>query len=224
LTSAATAAAHRGEEAQMNGSALTGRDLAIGTGIAGIMGWTFVAVGGVPLAVTFVPGLIVTWGIFAWMWRHGVPLPPAETTYPLYFGALAWQFIHFCEEFITGFNAAFPPLFGSPGYGADLFVGINMFSYFVFTLAFILVFARGLRFLYVPVLFFAVYGVVGNAVAHVVWVAWERAYFPGFFTAPVYWLLGPLLLTRLTGSRRIAGVAIAAFAVLLVSVLLSTMR
>jgi hypothetical protein len=208
----------------MNEIRLTQRDLAIGTGIALVMAATFVAVGGQPLLVTFVPGLVVTWAIFSWMQIRGVALPEVGAVYPLYFGALAWQFIHFGEEFYTGFRLAFPPLFGAQAYGAELFVGINMFSYFVFTIAFILVFARGLTFLYVPVLFFAVYGVVGNAIAHVLWVIWERAYFPGFFTALVYWVLGPMLLVRLTGSRRIAGVAIAAFAVLLTGVLLSTMR
>jgi hypothetical protein len=208
----------------MTETRITRRDLAIGTGIALVMAGTFVAVGGRPLLVTFIPGLVVAWAIFAWMQTRGVALPDVGAVYPLYFGSLAWQFIHFSEEFITGFRLAFPPLFGADAYGADLFVGINMFSYFVFTIAFILVFSRGLTFLYVPVLFFAIYGVVGNALAHVLWVIWERTYFPGFFTALLYWVLGPLLLVRLSGSRRTTGVAIASFALLLTVVLLSTMR
>lgn len=208
----------------MTETRLTRKDLAIGTAIAILMGIVFVAVGGVPLLVTFVPGLIVTWGVFAWMQAKSMPLPAVGAAYPIYFGALAWQFIHFTEEFITGFRNDFPPLFHAPGYSAELFVGINMFSYFVFTLAFLLVFAKGLNFLYVPVLFFAVYGAVGNAIAHVLWVAWERAYFPGFFTALVYWVIGPMLLVRLTGSKRVAGVAIAVFALILAPTLLLTMQ
>jgi len=203
---------------------LTQKDLAIGTAIAIVMGIVFVAVGGAPLLVTFVPGLVVAWGVFAWMQRTSTPLPQVDAAYPIYFGALAWQFIHFTEEFITGFRSAFPPLFHAPGYGAELFVGINMFSYFVFTVAFLLVFAKGLNFLYVPVLFFAVYGAVGNAIAHVLWVVWERAYFPGFFTALAYWVIGPALLVRLTGSKRVASVAIAVFALILVPTLLLTMQ
>ena len=208
----------------MSETRLTREDLTIGTAIAIAMGIVFVAIGGVPLLVTFIPGLVVTWGVFAWMQARAMPLPQVEAAYPIYFGALAWQFIHFTEEFITGFRSEFPPLFHAPAYGAELFVGINMFSYFVFVVAFLLVFAKGLNFLYVPVLFFAVYGAVGNAIAHVLWVAWERAYFPGFFTALVYWAIGPILLVRLTGSKRLAGVAIAVFALILAPTLLLTMR
>jgi hypothetical protein len=208
----------------MSETCLSRKDLALGSVVAVVMGVTFVSIGGEPLLVTFVPGLVVTWGIFAWMQAKGLSLPAAGSAYPLYFGALAWQFIHFTEEFITGFRVAFPPLFHAPAYSAELFVGINMFSYFAFTLAFILVFAKGLKFLYIPVLFFAVYGAVGNAIAHVLWVAWEHAYFPGFYTALLYWIIGPALLVRLTGSRRVAAFGIAAFAAILVPVLLLTMR
>ncbi|MGB8622951.1 MAG: hypothetical protein WCD16_09040 [Paracoccaceae bacterium] len=208
----------------MTTSTLNRADLGIGSGIALVMAGTFVAIGGTPLLATFVPGLIVTWVIFFGMYLKQVTLPAGRKLYPIYFGVLAWQFIHFSEEFMTGFRFRFPDLFGSQPFSTDLFVGINMVSYFVFVMAFILVFAAGRRFLLVPVLFFIVYGALGNAISHTYWVIWVQGYFPGFFTAQLYWVLGLLLLTRLVGSFRAALIATTGFAVLLLSVLTLTMQ
>lgn len=125
---------------------------------------------------------------------------------------------------MTGFRVRFPALFGAGPFSIDLFLGINMFSYAAFTMAFILVFVARLRFLLVPALFFAIYGAIGNAVSHTYWVIWTRGYFPGFFTAQLYWILGPWLLARLTGSWRPALVATGGFAVLLLTILSLTMK
>jgi len=206
----------------METTAFDRRDLVVGTVIALVMAGVFVSIGGKPLLVTFIPGLIVTWGVYVWMCRGGAPVPSLEATYPIYHAALAWQFIHFFEEFSTGFNDGFPAMYGSPAYGPVLFVGINMFSYFVFMLTFVGVFRGGLRFLLVPVLFFAIYGAMGNAIAHMVWAVMRGGYFPGLFTAAVYWILGPILLVRLVGGARTTLIVIALFAVVLIPTLVLT--
>ena len=92
-----------------------------------------------------------------------------------------------------------------------------MASYAVFTVCALLVFFRGLRFLLLPVLFYVVYGAVGNAISHSWWVAYSQAYFPGFYTAQLYWILGPWLLYLLLGSRRMTATLVVAFAVLLIA-------
>ncbi|WP_020040011.1 hypothetical protein [Salipiger mucosus] len=203
---------------------LSRQDLGIGTIIAFAMAGVFVWAGGQALLATFVPGLLVTWSIFFWMHRRQVQLPDGEALYPLYFGVLAWQFLHFSEEFMTGFRERFPVFFGSEPFSTGLFVGINMLSYFGFTIAFIAVFAAGRRFLLIPMLFFIVYGAIGNAISHTYWVILEGGYFPGFFTAQLYWVIGTLLLARLVSSWRVAAVATSAFAIFLVSVLSLTMQ
>jgi hypothetical protein len=207
----------------MSTQTVSRRDLAIGTLLALIIGTIFVLVGGRPLVVTFVPGLVVAWGVFAWLHVSQTALPKGGTLYTLYYGVFAWQFIHFFEEYLTGFRSLFPELYGATPYSDALFVGINMFSYFVFAIGFILVFEKGLKFLLIPVLFYIVYGAIGNAIAHVWWVIWTGGYFPGFVTALAYWILGPLLLSRFVGSLGRAYAITAAFTIILIPAITLTM-
>jgi hypothetical protein len=207
----------------MSNETVSRRDFAVGTLLALIIGTTFVLIGGKPLVVTFIPGLVVAWAIFAWLHVSQTALPKGGSLYPLYYAVFAWQFIHFFEEYLTGFRIKFPELYGAAPYSAELFVGINMFSYFVFAVGFILVFEKGLKFLLIPVLFYIVYGALGNAIAHAWWVIWKGGYFPGFFTALAYWILGPLLLSRFVGSLGRAYAITAVFAVILVPAITLTM-
>src|SRR5690606_41266666 len=50
------------------------------------------------------------------------------------------------------------------------------------------------KFLLVPVLFFIVYGALGNAIAHSWWSIYWGKYFSGLYTAQAYWIFAPLLL------------------------------
>jgi hypothetical protein len=134
----------------------------------------------------------------------------------LFFTALAIQFLHFAEEFGTDFKTLFPVLYGGAAYSNSLFVTFNMVSYAAFTLSCLLVFYKSARFLLVPVLFYVIYGAIGNAVSHTWWVVHSQAYFPGFFTAQAYWIVGPWLLYRLLGSRLHTAAAVAAFSAVLV--------
>jgi hypothetical protein len=51
------------------------------------------------------------------------------------------------------------------------------------------------------------------------WAVVHHGYFPGFITAQAYWVLGPLLLNRVTGSRRETIVFAVGFAIVLLVLL-----
>lgn len=202
------------------GETLGKKDFIIGTVIALVMGTTFTLLSsGKSLLVTFVPGIAITWLTFAWLYKKQIKLPDGPAFFPLFFATLAWQFIHFAEEFTTGFRSQFPLLYGGTPYSDNLFVTFNMLSYFIFTLACILVFTRGLRFLLVPILFYIIYGAIGNAISHTWWSVYLKSYFPGFVSAQLYWILGPLVLYKLLGERRAVLAIVILFALVLIPLL-----
>jgi hypothetical protein len=203
----------------MASKTLERKDLIVGTIIAMIMASLFTWLGGLPLVVTFIPGLVISWLIFLRMYFKKSELPEGGSFFPIYFLTLAWQFIHFNEEFLTGFYDLFPQLYGRNPWNPGFFVSINMVAYFVFVIACLLVFTKNLNFLVIPILFFIVYGAIGNAIAHTWWVILQKSYFPGFFTAQAYWILGPLALSRLIGSRRDVIISSVLFALMLIPLL-----
>jgi hypothetical protein len=185
------------------GETLNRTDLILGTIIAIALGVAFTRLSsGLSLIVTFVPGLVFTWLVYFWLYRTQTKLPDETTFLPLFFTTLAVQFLHFAEEHATGFRTQFPLLYGGSPYADNLFVTFNMLSYFVFTVGCLLVFTGQLRFLLVPVLFFVIYGALGNAISHTWWSLYLHGYFPGLVTAQAYWVLGPLVLYRLVGERK----------------------
>jgi hypothetical protein len=199
---------------------LTRKDLVLGTVIALVMGTVFTRLSsGLSLIVAFVPGVAFTWLTYAWLYIRKVKLPSGAEFLPIFFVALAVQFIHFAEEFATGFAMKFPSLYGGAPYSDTLFVTFNMVSYSIFTLTCILVFIRGIRFLLVPSLFFIVYGAIGNAIAHTWWSVYLHGYFPGLVTAQIYWILGPLVLYKLLGSLQAVFLVVIPFALVLISLL-----
>lgn len=203
----------------MESKTLTRTDLIAALALTAIMAAVFTVVGGKPLVITFVVGLVGVAALLVFMFRMQTELPEPVLFYPVYFATLAWQFIHFTEEFRTGFKELFPTLYGAEPFGTDLFVGVNMVSYFVFSIACILVLSRNIRFLVAPMLFFIVYGAIGNAVAHTWWFIMNGGYFPGFVTGLVYWILGPFALSRLIGSTKVAITFTVGFGLVLVPIL-----
>jgi hypothetical protein len=195
------------------------KDLIVGTIIAILMASIFTLVGGKPLVVTFVPGIVVSWLIFLRIYLKRTNLPEGSTFLPIYFTTLAWQFIHFNEEFLTGFYKLFPIIYGRSPWSPGFFVSVNMVSYFVFVITCLLIFTKNMKFLVIPVLFFIVYGAIGNSIAHTWWVVLQKNYFPGFYTAQAYWIIGPLALSKLIGSRRDALISVVFFAVILIPIL-----
>ena len=199
---------------------LSARDVVVGTAIAVVMATLFVSLsGGLSLIVTFVPGLVFAWLVFLWLYFRRIELPSSDRFLPVFFGALAIQFLHFAEEYVTGFRVAFPTLYGGTPYANDLFVIFNMTSYSIFAVGALAAIYTPLRFLLVPVLFFIVYGAIGNAVSHTWWVFDSKDYFPGFFTAQAYWLAGPWALYRLLGSAVQTVAVVVTFGAVLVALL-----
>lgn len=203
-----------------DGEILSKKDLIIGTVIALVMGTIFAFLSsGMSLIVTFIPGLIFTWLTFVWLYAKKIELPDGSEFLPIFFALLAVQFLHFAEEFITGFRINFPVLYGGTEYSEGLFVVFNMLSYFIFTVACIFVFTKGIRFLLIPVLFFIIYGAIGNAVSHTWWSIYLQSYFPGFFTAQIYWILGPMTLYNLLGKQKNGFIITGIFAGILILLL-----
>jgi len=97
----------------MTRKALSRNDLAVASVLVVLMAVAFTVAGGKPLVVTFVVGLVGVAVLLVAMYRGRNELPLPLSYYPIFFGTLAWQFIHFAEEFRTGFRERFPPLYGS---------------------------------------------------------------------------------------------------------------
>ena len=196
------------------------KDVVVGTIIALAMGITFALLSsGLSLIVTFVPGVIVSWLTYVWLFVKKTRLPTGSAFLPVFFALLAVQFIHFAEEFTTEFRTAFPLLYGGGSYSANLFVTFNMIAYCVFALACILTFTRNIRFLLFPALFFIIYGAIGNAISHTWWSLYLRSYFPGLITAQLFWVAGPFVLYKLLGRRKAVFMIIILFVLVLVPLL-----
>lgn len=98
-------AATQTPENRSAGNVLSQVDLLVGTVIAVAMAIAFTRLSsGWSLTVTFVPGVVFSWLVFAWMYAARIELPRADRFGPLFFAALAIQFLHFAEEFGTGFR------------------------------------------------------------------------------------------------------------------------
>ncbi len=200
--------------------AIAKRDLVPGTLIALTMGICFWLVShGASLKVTFIPGVVAAWLLFLWCYRSRLQLPTVNKLLPAFCCVLAVQFLHFAEEFATGFRTDFAELYGGAPYSNDAFVWVNMGAYAVMIVACVVALTTKLRFAMVPAMFFIFYGAIGNAIAHTWWSIMLGGYFPGLITAQVYWIAGPYLLYKLVGDRRVTAIAVVGFAVVLVPLL-----
>jgi hypothetical protein len=203
--------------------AIAKRDIVPATVIALTMAVGFwLASHGASLKVTFVPGVVATWLLFAWCYRSRLQLPTVNKFLPAFCCVLAVQFIHFTEEFVTGFRTDFAELYGGAPYTNDAFVSVNMCAYAVMIVACVIALTTRLRFAIVPAIFFMFYGAIGNAIAHTWWSIMLGGYFPGLITAQLYWIAGPYLLYKLVGDRRVTAIAVVGFAVVLIPLLALT--
>jgi hypothetical protein len=146
-------------------------------------------------------------------------LPTSSAFLPLFFALLAVQFIHFAEEFVTGFSSKFPLLYSGMPYSEELFVAFNMVSYAIFALGCILALTKNLRFLLIPPLFFIMYGAIGNAIAHTWWSLYLRSYFPGLVSAQIFWIAGSFVLYKVMGNRTAVFTVIVLFMLTLIPLL-----
>ena len=139
----------------------------------------------------FIPGVIITYIFYVRTAFKNPPVP--EKIVPLYLIALAIQFIHFAEEYVMDFHIAVPELLGTPGFSLDYWVIFNMVAYAFFVLGTIAFYKQIKIFMIIP-LFFIVVGVMLNGIGHILISVYTGGYFPGLYTAPVYLIIGPIIL------------------------------
>jgi len=108
---------------------------------------------------------------------------------------------HAVEEFISGFPAALPALFGRDPWSDARYVVFNSVWALIFTSAALTV-RTGRPLSVLIILFFAVAGGVGNGVAHLMLVLRLDEYFPGAWTAPLLLVVGIWLLRLLYAPGR----------------------
>lgn len=197
--------------------ALSTQETIIGAGTLLAMALFYAVVGGPPLTATFVIGCGAAIALLAMLNIQGRNFERSNQLLMLFLISLCIQFLHFAEEYVTGFRTQFPALFGSDPIPENVFVTFNMVHYALFMLSALAAFQYGLRVLLAPALFFIVYGMIGNAITHTYWVVSSPAYFPGFFTAQLYWPLGIYVLWTLTNSWKIAGAFLGVYAIALVA-------
>jgi hypothetical protein len=192
-------------------------DVVIGTIIAVVMGVAFTVFSqGLSLVLTFVPGVLFSYALFL-MLRRSHPSRSLSDVAPLYFLALAVQFLHLAEEYVTGFPETFPVAYGGDPIPRWTFVTFNMAAYSVFTFSAVCFFFWNIKVLLMPMLFFVVYGTWGNAVSHTTWCLMSGQYFPGAISALPYFILGPLLIRRFEPHAGRATVFLAIFTITLLA-------
>lgn len=150
---------------------------------------------------TFIPAMIIAGSLHLASTARAVPDP--ERVLPIYLVALAWQFLHFAEEYTGRFWARWPEeIFSAPAMSPEFFIWANMLSYAGFAIGAIALFA-GWRVPLLIVWFFTIMGVMGNAIGHPIYALISGdPTFPGTVTSLAYWIIGPVLILRLWQSSR----------------------
>ena len=144
--------------------------------------------------IIFIPGVIISFLIYLKTYSHSDPIP--GTLLPIYLLALAIQFIHFTEEYLTDFIIELPKLMGSDPYSLDFWIVFNMIAYSIFVLGGIIIFKKKRELMIIPI-FFILVGVVFNGIAHIGLAIYKGGYFPGLYSALVYVMISPVIINRL---------------------------
>jgi hypothetical protein len=113
----------------------------------------------------------------------------------LYLIGIAFQCLHFTEEYVTRFYVRTPEFLGFVAWSGEFFVILNL-SWIALWLFGAVGIKLGVRAAYFPVWFFAI-GMVGNAIWHPLLSLATGGYFPGLFTSPFAGIIGAILLSRL---------------------------
>ncbi|MBZ5537965.1 MAG: HXXEE domain-containing protein [Acidobacteriia bacterium] len=138
-------------------------------------------------------GLVIAYGLWACIrWKN----EPAAIL-PVYLLGLSIQCLHFCEEYVTGFQQGFRALFGYR-WSDRQFVVFNLVWLSIFVLAALGVSIKT-RLAYLIVFFFALIGGIGNGIGHLVICIIQQRYFSGSLTAPFCLIVGVTLMARLLG-------------------------
>ena len=113
----------------------------------------------------------------------------------LYLIGVAFQCLHFTEEFVTRFYVRAPEFLGFAAWSREFFVIFNL-SWIALWLIAAVGIKRRMRIAFFPVWFFAI-SMVGNAIWHPLLCLAAGGYFPGLFTSPFGGVIGIMLLSRL---------------------------
>lgn len=113
----------------------------------------------------------------------------------LYLIGIAFQCLHFTEEFVTRFYVRAPEFLGFVAWSPEFFVTLNLVWIAVW-LAGAAGIRKHIRVAFFPIWFFAI-GMVGNAIWHPLLCLATAGYFPGLFTSPFGGIVGAMLLSRL---------------------------
>ena len=144
---------------------------------------------------SFVPAMVVAF--VCYLRTSYREMPNVDRVLPIYLIALAIQFVHFTEEYISGFQSRVSEIMaGMPPFDANVFLAFNMIAYCLFLLAGVGMY-KGIKFPMIIVWFFAIC-VIGNAIWHLLLTIKVGGYFPGLYTSFPGWVLGPMLLKRLS--------------------------
>ncbi len=127
-------------------------------------------------------------------------MPAPEAVLPLYLGAVAWQLLHFVEEFATGFHRLLPPLVGAEAWSDERFLAFNMVHYALFLVPAIAL-VKGVRSLTYFAAFFLVVMFV-NGAGHPALALLVGGYFPGLWTGLASPVWAALILVRLRAPAR----------------------
>lgn len=127
--------------------------------------------------------------------------PKPNKLLPLYLLALGIQFIHFTEEYLTGFTIELPQLSSQAPYPTDYWLIFNMLAYFIFLMGGIIIFKQIKSLMIIP-LFFIIVGVIFNPLAHILLSIYVRNYFPGLYTSIVYVILAPVIVKTIWKETR----------------------
>lgn len=150
--------------------------------------------------IVFIPGVIVSYILYLNTFYKNTPSP--ERILPIYLLALAIQFIHFTEEYLTDFTIEVPKLLGQEEYPMDYWLVFNMVAYSVFIIGGIILFKQIKELMIIP-LFFILVGVLLNSFGHIMIAIYVGGYFSGLYSALIYVLIGPILMKRVFDETKI---------------------
>lgn len=156
--------------------------------------WTYLS-HGLSLILTFDLGMLLA-VVMYFKFTHKAKCD-YSTVIPFYFLSLALQFLHFSEEFVTGFFIRWPvEIFRSVPYDINSFLVVNMISYFFFVIAGIAM-LKNIKFPILISWFFVIMGVCIQAVQHTIYAIMVGGYFPGLYTSLACYILGPILIIKM---------------------------
>jgi hypothetical protein len=122
-------------------------------------------------------------------------VPALDRFVKLFLIGIAFQCLHFTEEFITRFYERLPRLLDMQVWSKEFFVAFNLSWVFIWIISAVGI-KNNFRPAFYPIWFFAIM-MTANGIVHPALALAVGGYFPGFFTSPIVGILGILLLRKL---------------------------